>query len=206
MSEDAGVAEDPTGTGDGTEPVTGEPGTGATGEDQEGANLLNGMLANDPEAVARELAHWKDMARKNEKRASSNAAAAQELKTIREANMSELEKAQTAQREAEEARDAALHTHARVMAAAANNLPVDLIDHLGTGTDEEINERAQLFASVIEARARELADEVLSRNGLAANGLSSGRPLESLRPGSAPAGGGTPTTPDEWFRQLITGQ
>lgn len=194
------------GEGSVTEPVTGEPGTGEpASEDQEGAGLLSGMLANDPEALARELTHWKTMARKNEDRAKQNAAAATELKSIKEQNMSELEKAQTAQREAEEARDAAMNTHARVMAAAANNLPADLIDHLGSGTDQEINERAELFARVIDARARELADEVLSRNGMPAGTLGSGRPLESLRPGSAPAAGGTPSSPDEWFRRLVTG-
>jgi len=171
-----------------------------------------------PEDLASQLAHWKDMARKNEARARQNASAATKLQEIERQNMSELEKAQAAQRDAEKARDEALASHARVMAAAAHNLPVELIEHLGTGTEEEINERAELFANVIEEMAQAIAEQLLTdrvasgelivgqasgRNGSAPQPQSPGaRPVESMRPGGAPAGA-TPNSNEQWFRQLL---
>jgi hypothetical protein len=132
----------------------GSPGTGNTSEDQESATLLTGMLSNDPEALAAELDKWRKEARKWEGRAKTNSEAATKLQEIENANKTELQKAQDAQREAEERAATAVATHARVMAAAAHNLPVELIDHLGAGTDQEINERAELFAKVINDRAQ----------------------------------------------------
>jgi len=189
------------GDGDGTEPQAGTPVTGEAQEDQEAQDLLAGMTQNDPAELQRQLDHWKTQARKHEGRAKSNAAAAAKLQELEDANKSELEKALEAQKAAETQRDEALNTHSRVMAAAAHNLPVELIDHLGSGTDEEVNERAGLFSRVIETRAQELAEQIVAgRNGVPSTG---GRPVESLRPGSQPSQGGTPTTPDEWFRNLL---
>lgn len=202
MSDNSGVES---GDGTGTGQVTGgEPGTGDP-EDAEADGLLAGMAGTETSDLQRQLDHWKSQARKHEARAKSNSAAAQRLQELEDANKSELTKAQEAQRAAEEARDLALHTHSRVMAAAAYSLPVELIDYLGSGTDEEINETAELFAKAIETRAQELAQEIVSgRNGTPSTGQ--GRPVESLRPGSQPASGGTPTTPDEWFRNLLQGR
>lgn len=190
---DAGTAEDPNAS-DATE-------TGA--EDAEAAGLLGGMLGNDPEALAAELAKWKDQARKWEGRAKTNSDAAARLTEIEQANMSELEKAQAAQRTAEEERDNAVSMHNRVMAAAAHNLPVELIDYLGSGTEDEVMERAEAIAAVIGRQAQALADQILAgnRNGMPFTGA---RPVESMRAGSAPAQGGTPQTPDDWFRQLLS--
>jgi len=203
MSESA--AEDTIDVTDtGTDVV--EPGTGEDAEDFEAEGLLAGMAENDPEALQREIAHWKKMSRQHESRSKANAAAAAELKQIKQAGMSELERAQTAQREAEERAATAENLHFRVMAAAAHSLPPELIDHLGSGTEDEINERAELFSQVIQATAQELAEQILSRNGINTNGLGTGRPLESLRPGSAPATGAAPVSREEWFRRLVTGQ
>jgi hypothetical protein len=231
MSADAGDA-----AGAGTVPAA--PGTGQAGGDDGGAELLEGMLAKDGkqggqqegegdgEDLAAQLAHWKEMARKHEKRARENAGAAERLKKIDQANMTEAEKVQAELAEARRERDEARATHARVMAAAANNLPMELIDHLGTGTDEEINERAELFSNVMEAMAVEIAEQMIedkiasgelvkgnASNGDGRNGNGQGaqqpaplgrRPVESLRAGSAPAGS-TPTTNEDWFRQLLQG-
>jgi hypothetical protein len=105
-----------------------------------------------------------------------------------------------------------------MMAAASNNLPVELIEHLGTGTDEEINERAELFAQVIEETAQAIAEQMLKDAGIDPAALQQGqnggtpqqpqqqpggtRPVESLRAGSAPSGA-TPTTNEQWFRNLL---
>jgi hypothetical protein len=131
--------------------------------------------------------------------------------------MTEVEKAVAAQREAERERDEARDMHARMMAAAAHDLPVELIDFLGTGTEEEINERAELLVSSIEETATAIAEQMLSdkiasgelvvANGNGRNGqpqVVPGRPVESLRAGSAPAGT-APATQEQWFRQLIQG-
>jgi hypothetical protein len=208
MSTPAAPADPGAAPATGTAPATaeGEPGTGATTEDQESAGLLSGMLANDPEALATELDKWKKEARKWEGRAKTNSEAADKLKVIEDANKTELQKAQDAQRDAEERAATAVATHARVMAAAAHNLPVELIDHLGAGTDQEINDRAELIAKAINDRANTLAEQLVTERlaGAGRNGQQMGaRPIESLRPGSAPSSGGTPTTTDEWFRNLL---
>jgi len=219
MSEGATEAGAGPATGQGS--PAGTAGEGSGGE--EGATDLDtgqgqGESGDQGDAAA-QLAHWKEMARKHEKRARENSTAAAKLKQIEQANMTELEKAQSAQREAEQQRDEALATHARVMAAAAHNLPVELIDVLGTGTDEEINERAELLQTAIEDMAGEIAEQLIadkiasgelivgqgaSRNGGAPQGQQAARPVESLRPGSAPAGA-MPNTPEQWFRQLLHG-
>jgi hypothetical protein len=214
MSADAADA----GTANVAVPGTGEGDTGLPeGQSQgqlEGGEQEQGQGEGETPDPAAELAHWKEMARKNEKRARENAAAAARMKTIDQANMSEIEKAQAAQREAERERDEARDMHARMMAAASNDLPVELIDFLGTGTEEEINERAEMIASVIEETAQAIAEQLIkdqiasgklidgaSRNGGPQQGPGA-RPVESLRAGSAPAGT-APTSQEQWFRQLL---
>jgi hypothetical protein len=166
--------------------------------------------------LAEQLLHWKSQARKHEQRAKANASAAQRLQQIEDANKTELQKALDAQAAAERERDEAMATHTRMMAAAANNLPVELIDSLGSGTEEEIGERAELFAQVIEETAQAIAEQMLKDAGIdtkALQGQNGGtpqqpqqqlgaRPVESLRAGSAPSGG-TPTTQEQWFRNLL---
>lgn len=201
----------------------GAPATGAEGEEvvqpgQEGAPQGDqGQGEGEPDLAA-QLAHWKEQARKNERRAKENAAAAARLKQIDQANMTEAERATAELAEARRERDEALANHARMIAAASHDLPVELIDLLGTGTDDEINERAELLASSIEETAKYLAEEMLKEkiasgelivasNGNGRNGqpqVVPGRPVESLRAGSAPAGT-APATQEQWFRQLLHG-
>jgi Skp family chaperone for outer membrane proteins len=200
MSE--GAAEAEAGTAD---VDTSAAGSETETEDTEAAGLLDAMSGNDPEALSEELEKWRKEARKWEGRSKQNSDAAARLKEIEQQNMSELEKAQAAQRDAEERAATATAMHNRVMSAAANNLPVDLIDYLGSGTEEEINETAEVFARVIEETVQQRVNEILASNA-SRNGqpMSGARPVESMRPGSAPASGGTPTSPDEWFRQLLS--
>jgi hypothetical protein len=212
MSADAADA----GTANGPGPATGNGDTGLPeGSGQlEGEGQEQGQGEEETPDLASEVAHWKEMARKHERRAKENAAAAARMKTLDQSNMTEVEKAQAAQREAERERDEARDMHTRMMAAAANDLPVELIDFLGTGTEEEINERAETFASVIDETAQAIAEQLIkdqiasgkltenaSRNGGQQSG-SGARPIESLRAGSAPVGQ-APTSQEQWFRQLL---
>ena len=222
MSADAGDA----GTGAATAQPAAGTGAAGTSDDEGGAQLLDNMLAqgggeegaSSVEDLKAEVQRWKEMSRKHEGRAKANSAAAAKLQQLEQANMSELEKAQAAQRQAETERDEARSLHARMMAAAANNLPVELVEHLGTGTEDEINERAALFAQVIEDTAVAIAEQLLSDriangeliagNGTNRNGVvqqtTAARPVESMRAGSAPAGT-APQTTEQWFRQLLHG-
>jgi catalase len=165
--------------------------------------------------LAAQVEHWKSMARKHETRAKANASAATRLQQIEDANKTELQRAQDAQAAAERERDEARGLHSRMMAAASNNLPVELIDHLGAGTDEEINERAELFAQVIEETAQAIAEQMLKDAGIDPGNLNqngatpqqpqhqlAARPVESMRPGSAPVGA-TPLNNEQWFRNLL---
>lgn len=198
MSE--GAAEAEAGTAD---VDTSAEGTETGAEDTEAAELLEGMQPGTD--ISAELEKWKAESRKWEKRSKENSTAANRLKEIEQKNMSELEKAQAAAADAEGRATTALAMHNRVMAAAANNLPVDLIEDLGSGTEDEINERAERFARVIEETVQNRVNEVLAGSGAGRNGqpVSGARPVEAMRPGSAPSQGDTPTTPDQWFRQLL---
>jgi hypothetical protein len=161
--------------------------------------------SDQPEVLKQQIEHWKQMARKHEGRAKENATAAAKLKKIEDANKTELERALEAQKAAEEERDKAWGQHHRVMADATHDLPVELIDLLGSGTEEQISERAQVFAQAIDARAQQIAEKMVAdqNGGGWQPGTGSVRPVESMRPGSAPAQGGTPQTPDEWFRAVV---
>lgn len=198
----------PESTGTGTAQL--DDGSQGTGTDPESSDTLTGTDEGGADTAA-ELAHWKEMARKNESRARENSRAARELAELKKQGMTDLEKAQAERDEAKRERDEARADHARIMAAATNDLPTELIDFLGTGTDEEINDRAAAIAAAIETRATELAEaradqivrerteQSLQQPGMGRNGA---RPVESMRAGSAPSGGAEPRTSDEWFRSL----
>jgi hypothetical protein len=205
-------APEPTGPAQGQEGSAGDP------EEPEGQQGQQGDDEQDPDKLAEQLAHWRTQARKHERRARENSAAATELATLKQSQMSELEKAQSAQATAERERDEARADHTRVMAAAAHDLPVGLIDYLGGGTEDEINDRAEAIAGEIETTVQARVEEILTRAGFTItdggiqpgggggrNGPPGRRPVESMRPGSQPARGGTPNTPDQWFRDLVTG-
>jgi hypothetical protein len=188
----------------GTETGQVEDGSTGTGTGPEDAGADPAGTAEPGNDLADQLAHWKAQSRKHETRAKDNAKAAKELADLKAAQMTESERIQAERDEAIRERDEARADHSRVMAAAAHDLPVEMIDDLGAGTDEEINDRAERWAGLIETRAQEIADQILAQQGVGRNGQQPGaRPVESLRAGSAPSSGGTtPKTSDEWFRSL----
>jgi hypothetical protein len=191
-------------------------GADTTAEDQEAQNLLDqmndqGQGQGTPEE---QLAHWKSMARKHERAARSNAAAADKWQKQEDANKSELQKAQEAQLAAEQERDALRSGQSRMLAAAAHDLPTDLVDYLGDGTAEEIGERAEHLSGVISAEVerrieaeveKRIAERTNGQGGRTAPAGTSRRPVTTLRPGAAPSSTGM-MSPDQMFRQLVSGE
>jgi hypothetical protein len=195
MSEDAGLG--PAGTAEGQEGAedAGTVSDDITEDGQEGAE--------EPDLAA-QLADWKSKARQWENRSKANAKAASELAEIKKAGMSDAEKAQAELAEVTRERDEARTTHNRVMAAAANDLPVELIDYIPSGTEDEMNDHAETIARVIQETATQLASQMVAANqGQGRNGFAAARPVESMRAGSAPAGEQQPQNPNEWFRNLL---
>lgn len=83
--------------------------------------------------------------------------------------------------EVQRERDEARLGHARLMAAAAHNIPADLIDRIAGTTSEEIDEAAKVLAESIERLVAERQQAAQPRAGRT-------RPVESLTPGAAPSG------------------
>ena len=84
-------------------------------------------------------------------------------------------------------------TNARLMAAATHNIPAELIDLLGTGTDEEITARAQLLAERLTAA---------TVTAPATERPASTRPVESLTAGGRPADDTPPLDMDAYLRRM----
>lgn len=147
-----------------------------------------------------EAAKWKSLARKHENQHLSALGfkSKDEITALREAakkhaehedaQKSEIqratERAQTYEQQLNDMRSA----NARLMAAATHNIPPDLIELLGTGTDEEINARAEALAERLKAVTPSPA-------------AASQRPVESLTPGAAPSSA-APASADDWIRRM----
>lgn len=108
----------------------------------------------------------------------------------------ELQKAIERAEAAEKAHGSMRVANARLMAAAVHNIPPDLIDLLGDGTDEEIDARAKLLAERLAAAAPEPAEEKPVKP-------KPRRPVESLTPGAKPASE-PPTNPNDLFRAFAS--
>ena len=113
---------------------------------------------NEAKPQLDEYAQWKDSQKtEQQKLQDAKEAAERELTDLRSAN-------------------------ARLMAAATHNLPPELIDLLGTGTEDEIDARAKLLAEKLAAAAPPPASEPERKPP------ASTRPVESLTAGGQPAG------------------
>ena len=157
----------------------------------------------DPESPAelrRLVAQWRSLSRKNEARAASNAEAAKQLKAIQDASKTAEQKAADDLAAANHRAELAESASARLLSAAQHELDPRLVDFLGSGTAEEINERADILAKVINEEAEKRAKGSASP----VTGGSNGRPAESLQPGAQPSGNGaTPGNNNEWFRRMV---
>lgn len=193
--------------------ITGEAGApgidAAEGHDEDQMaeeQLHEVMQKEDPEELRKQLDHMKQMARKHERAARSNSTDAKKWRDQEDANKSEVQKALEAQQAAEQERDALVMSQNRMLAAAAHDLSPDLIDYLGDGTSEEINDKAERLSAIIEA---EVTKRLQSASGQQQNGRrASGRPQEQLagmRAGASPSNNESMTA-NQMFRQLITGE
>lgn len=196
------------------EPVAGHAASGesetAQDRDSDAEQLLADAVAagdgdekatgKDELAAAKaELAKWKAQARENEKRAKANADKAKSYDEYTEAQKTEQQRLADRASAAEKRAAEAESRYHRTLAAATYDLPPSMIDQLGDGTEEEITARAELLAAAINERAAVLAQANGNKNGAS----TTGRPVESLRPGALPAGDSKPGDPNAWFRGML---
>lgn len=228
MSEDAGAGTAEGGTGAGADSAEGAAaaagstaGAAAPGVADQSAEALlaaamNGGSSDGDEGdaaggddIAKQLAaaraeakKWKDTTLKTEKRANANAEAAKELEAIKEANKSEAQRLADRAEKAEAARAEAELKYHRTLAAATYGLPPGLINSISGGSEDEINESAELLAASINER---VAEQVQAATAGVRNGGT--RPVESMRPGAIPASQGqVSTNPNDAFRRLLSGE
>lgn len=151
---------------------------------------------------------WQAMARKHEKTAKANAEAARKYTEFEESQKTEqqrlADRAEAAERRALEAEVG----RARLMAAAAYNIPPSLLDRIGGSSEDEINEAAEELAAELGA-----AVEAEVQRRLAAMPApepapepeheypSRRRPVESLAPGGMPANR-EPEDGNDYLRRL----
>lgn len=115
------------------------------------------------------------------------------LQEFEDRDKTELQKAIERAEAAEKGATTMRVANARLMAAATHNLPADLIDILGDGTEEQIDARAKLLAEKLAAAAPKTEPQ--------ADKPASTRPVESLTPGAKPASQ-PKEDPDAWLRAL----
>lgn len=116
------------------------------------------------------------------------------LQQFEDRDKTELQKAIERAEAAEKGATSMRVANARLMAAAIHNLPPDLIDLLGDGTEEEIDAKAKLLAEKLAAAAP-APTEVRPSPALS-------RPVEALTPGARPASDG-PADGNALFRDLV---
>jgi hypothetical protein len=181
-------------------------GTTADAEDQAAEEALHQLVQDDPETLKGEIDRWRRTAQRHEKTARDNSAAAKRLQALEDANKSDLQKATEAQRAAELERDALRAENTRSTVAAAHDLDPGLAEFLGDGSEDDINARADQLSDIITKMATKLAEQMIQQQngGRPPGGVRPGRPVESMRPGAAPAGS-TATDVNAMFRQILTG-
>lgn len=110
---------------------------------------------------------WKAKSREWERRAKENKAAADELAELKQANMTELEKAKKAADEAnaELQRERAASLRQRV--ALAKGLPADLVDRLRGDTESDIAADADALLALVNAPRTPLPDPTQGTQGAA---------------------------------------
>jgi hypothetical protein len=174
---------------------------GGTGDGDGGAE--GAPAETDPakalEQALKDAEKWKQLSRKNEARARENSTAADELKKIRDSQMSEQERLTAQLAEAQETAARERTERLRLVAAASYDLPAEALDLLRGSTEDEINENAERLAALINSRSAAASS---TAEGAAAAARSA-RPVESLRPGALPAGDArTSNDPNSLFRQM----
>lgn len=153
--------------------------------------------AKDWEAEAQK---WRAMARKHEQTAKANAEAARKYGEFEESQKTEQQRLADRLAAAEQRAAQAEIGRARLLAAATYNIPATLLDRIGGGCEDEINESAQALSEEIEAEvARRIAAVPPPTAAPAAPAPT--RPVESLTPGAMPASA-TPEDGNAFLRRM----
>jgi hypothetical protein len=190
--------------------VPGKPGGAGEADNRSPEELLaeaaKGDGKGDPLAKAQaDLADWKAKAREWEKRSKANAEKAKSYDEYTESQKTEQQRLADQLAAAQEETRKAHEERFRLLACAQYDLPPELIPHLGGGSEDEINERAEAFAAAINSRAAVLAAAQAPASGQQQQGRPGDyRPVESLRPGALPAGDGKPADPNAWLRRQLS--
>lgn len=111
----------------------------------------------------------------------------EQFKQLEEASKTDLQRHEERAVTAEKERDELRTNLARMTAATKHSIPADLVDLLGSGSEEDIEARAELLAKKLQATAP----------------ASNGRPVESLRPGAAPGDASSNADPNAWLRRAL---
>ncbi|MEV0830890.1 MULTISPECIES: hypothetical protein [Streptosporangiaceae] len=153
-----------------------------------------------------EVSKWRSMARKHEATAKANAEAARKYAEFEESQKTEQQRLADRVAAAEQRAIAAEIGRAKLVAAAAHNIPMSLLDRLGGTSEDEINEAAEELAAEFEA---ELGRRLAAVQPPHVPGYEDepeqpawSRPVEALTPGSLPAGS-EPEDPNEAFRRFL---
>lgn len=179
----------------------------AAAASQQGSAPAANAAEQEPTDWESEAVKWKALARQHEKKnlgalgfkskdeISQLRQAAEAYQQQQDAQKTEIQRATERTSTVEQQLADLRSTNARLMAAAAHSIPPDLIDLLGSGTDEEIEARAAVLAERLKATAPAAA--------AAPAPAVRQRPVESLTPGAAPASSGTAANDaDAWIRAL----
>lgn len=112
-----------------------------------------------------------------------------EAQKAKDAQKSETQKLQDRLQEAEQRAAEATSNATRLFAAAEFNIPADLIPLLGTGDEDAIRANAKLLAEKLKPAEPDPQP-------------ANTRPVESLRPGAAPAAQRDSKDVNSWLRQM----
>ncbi|MEO3856228.1 hypothetical protein [Acrocarpospora sp. B8E8] len=166
-------------------------------------------------APGQQAAYWRFQAKKHEKTAKAYGdykpdqvkAMASRIAEIEDAQKTDqqrmIERAEAAEKRAHDAEVA----RARLLAAATHDLPASLLDRLGGGTEDEINEYAEALAGEIETIVSARVDAEVARRmaeipPVEPRHAANTRPVESLSPGALPDAGDA-DDPNVVFRRLL---
>lgn len=174
---------------------------------QQGSAPAANASEQEPPDWESEATKWKALARQHEKKnlgalgfkskdeVTQLRQAAEAYQQQQDAQKSEIQRATERTQTVEQQLADLRSTNARLMAAASHGIPPDLIDLLGSGTDEEIDGRAAVLAERLRATAPAPVPALTP--------AAQQRPVESLTPGAAPASSGPAANDaDAWIRSL----
>lgn len=145
------------------------------------------VVTPEPERPTETVDFWKQKAREQESRAKANAAAAQRLQELEDAQKSEQQRHADAAAVAQKERDEARAESLRYKAAATHKVDPDYFDLLGTGTEDEITARAERVGGLLAVKAEN--DQLKAELDALKQGKpapANGRPTPALKPGATP--------------------